>query len=119
LTPGIYYWRLRSTARSGQTTNWNDPWKFLVIREAANTGIEAAEWQVERVGGLVYLISGRTRPGMSVRSRGRETFAGPDGLFRLQITSPSPETAVEIGDDQGNRSGYIISLKNGTVLRRY
>ena len=119
LTPGIYYWRLRSTARSGQTTNWNDPWKFLVIRAADNSGIEAVEWKAERIGGLVYLISGRTRPGMSVRSRGREVFAGPDGSFRLQITSPSIETAVEIGDDQGNRSGYIISLKNGTVLRRY
>ena len=119
LTPGIYYWRLRSTARSGQTTNWNDPWKFLVIRAADNSGIEAVEWKAERVGGLVYLISGRTKPGMSVRSRGREVFAGPDGTFRLQITSPSIETAVEIGDDQGNRSGYIISLKNGAVLRRY
>jgi hypothetical protein len=119
LSPGIYYWRLRSTAKSGQTTNWNEPWKFLVIREAANTGIEAVEWQVERVGGLVYLISGRTRPGMNVRSRGRETFAGPDGLFRLQITSPAPEAAVEIGDDQGNRTGYVISLKNAAVIRRY
>ena len=119
LTPGIYYWRLRSTARSGQTTNWNDPWKFLVIRAADNSGIEAVEWRTERVGGLVYLISGRTKPGMSVRSRGREVFAGPDGTFRLQITSPSIETAVEIGDDQGNRSGYIISLKNGAVIRRY
>lgn len=119
LTPGVYYWRLRSTARSGQTTNWNDPWKFLVIRAADNSGIEAVEWKAERIGGLVYLISGRTRPGMSVRSRGREVFAGPDGSFRLQITSPSIETAVEIGDDQGNKSGYIISLKNGTVLRRY
>ena len=119
LNPGIYYWRLRSTARSGQTTNWNDPWKFVVIRAADNSGVEAVEWKAERVGGLVYLISGRTKPGMSVRSRGREVFAGPDGSFRLQITSPSIETSVEIGDDQGNRSGYIISLKNGTVLRRY
>jgi hypothetical protein len=119
LTPGTYYWRLRSTARSGQTTNWNDPWKFLVIREAENAGIIALEWKIERVGGLVYLVSGRTRPGMSVRSRGRETFAGPDGTFRLQITSPSPETAVEIGDDQGNRTGFVLSLKDGAVLRRY
>ncbi|CAN5361309.1 hypothetical protein BH20ACI2_BH20ACI2_24300 [soil metagenome] len=119
MMPGTYYWRVRSTARSGQTTNWNDPWKFMVIRAAGNIAIDAAEWNVERVGGLVYLISGRTRPGMRVSSRGREIFAGPDGLFRLQITSPSVEASVEIGDDQGNRSGFVLSLRNGTVLRRY
>ncbi len=119
LTPGTYYWRVRSTARSGQTTNWNDPWKLQVTRAADNVAIDATEWNVERVGGLVYLISGRTRPGMNVRSRGRETFAGPDGLFRLQITSPAIEVPVEIGDDQGNRSGFVLSLRNGRVLRRY
>jgi hypothetical protein len=37
----------------------------------------------------------------------------------MQISSPSVETAVEIGDDRGNRSGFIISLRNGAVLRRY
>ncbi len=119
MMPGIYYWRLRATSRSGQTTNWNESWKFNVVRAGDNVGIEAVEWKVERVGGLVYLITGRTRPGMNVRSRGRETFAGPDGAFRLQITSPSVETTVDIGDDQGNRSGYVISLRNGNVLRRY
>ncbi len=119
MMPGTYYWRVRSTARSGQTTNWNDPWKLMVIRAADNIAIEASEWNVERVGGLVYLISGRTRPGMRVSARGREIFAGPDGLFRLQITSPSVEVSVEIGDDQGNRSGFVLSLRNGKVLRRY
>jgi hypothetical protein len=56
---------------------------------------------------------------MVVRSQGRETLSGPDGAFRLQISSPSIETAVEIGDDRGNRTGFIISLRNGSVLRRY
>ena len=119
LSPGNYYWRLKATSRSGQTTNWHDAWKFTVIRGGDNIAIEALEWNVEPVGGNVYLVTGRTRPGMSVRSLGRETFAGSDGSFRLQIYSPSIEVAVEIGDDRGNRSGFIISLRNGNVLRRY
>jgi hypothetical protein len=119
LSPGNYYWRLKATARSGQTTNWHDAWKFTVIRGGDNIAIEASEWKVEPVGGNIYLISGRTKPGMSVRSLGREAFAGSDGSFRLQIFSPSIETAVEIGDDRGNRSGFIISLRNGNILRKY
>ncbi|CAN5490657.1 hypothetical protein BH10ACI3_BH10ACI3_04430 [soil metagenome] len=119
LSPGTYYWRLRATARSGQTTSWNDPWKFLVVRGGDNVAIDASEWAVERVGGNVYLITGRTSAGMIVRSQGRETNSGPGGAFRLQISSPSIETAVEIGDDRGNRTGFIISLRNGAVLRRY
>ncbi len=119
LSPGTYYWRLKATAQSGQTTNWNDPWKFMVVRGGETTTIDGSEWKVERVGGNVYLISGKTSPGMSVRAAGRDTFAGPDGAFRLQISSPSIETAVEISDDRGNRSGFIISLRNARVLRRY
>ncbi len=119
LTPGNYYWRVKATGRSGQTTNWNDAWKFMVVRAGERMAIDASDWRVERVGGNVYLLSGRTQPGMAVRAAGRDTFAGPDGTFRLQISSPSVETAVEIGDDRGNRGGFIISLRNGAVLRRY
>ena len=119
LSPGNYYWRVRATSVSGQTTNWNDAWKFLVVRPGDNVAIEATNIQVERVGGNIYIISGRTSPGMIVRSSGRDTFAGSDGSFRLQISSPTTETAVEIGDDHGNRSGFLLSLRNGTILRRY
>ena len=119
LSPGTYYWRLKAKSTSGQATNWNDAWKFSVIRPGENLAIDAAGWNVERVGGSVYRISGSTRPGMVVRAAGRETFAGSDGTFRLQISSGSAETAVEIGDDRGNRTGFIISLRNGSVLRRY
>ncbi len=119
LSPGNYYWRIKATARSGQTTNWNDAWKFMIVRGGSNVSIDAAEWNAERVGGNVYIISGRTNAGMIVRAQGRETNSGPDGAFRLQISSPSIETPVEISDDRGNRSGFIISLRNGAVLRRY
>jgi len=119
LSPGTYYWRLKSTGKSGQTTNWNEPWKFTVIKHEGNISIEASGWVVERVGGNVYIISGKTLAGMVVRSQGRETFAGPDGSFKMQISTPSAETKVEIGDDRGNRSGFVLSLRSGNVLGRY
>jgi FecR protein len=119
LSPGSYYWRLKATARSGQTTTWNDPWKFTVVRSGESSGIDAAEWRVESVGGSVYLITGRTQPGMIVRCQGRQTNALSDGTFKIQISSPSGETAVEISDDRGNRTGFVLSLKNSNILRRY
>lgn len=119
ISPGTYYWRVKATARSGQTTNWNDAWKFMVVRRGDAITIDASEWAVESVGGSVYLVTGRTRAGMVVRCLGRETYAGPDGAFKLQISSPSVAASVEISDDRGNRAGFVISLRNGNVLRRY
>ena len=118
LVPGTYYWRVKATARSGQTTNWNDAWKFAVVRSGGNVVIDASEWNVDGVGGGIYFVSGRTTPGMVVRAAGRETFAGADGMFKLQISSYSTELTVEIGDDRGNRGVFIISLRNGKLLRR-
>lgn len=119
LTPGTYYWRLKATGRSGQATNWNDAWKFSVVRGSGGAGIDLGELHVEHVGGSVYIISGRTQAGMIVTSQGRQTFTGADGTFRLQIASPSGETNIEIGDDRGNRSGFVLNLNSGTVVRRY
>ena len=119
LTPGNYYWRLKGSARSGQVSEWSEPSRFTVVRGGAGSGIDVAEWNVERVGGSVYIIAGRTQPGMLVRSQGREVFAGPDGSFRIQISSRSSEASVEVGDDRGNRAGFVISLRNSAVLRRY
>ncbi len=119
ITPGTYYWRLKSTGRSGQTTDWNEQWKFTVVQGLTGSQIDASDFKVENVGGRIYLISGKTRPGMVVRCQGRETFAKSDGSFRLQISSPSISATVEISDDRGSRSGYVISLKSGAVLRRY
>ncbi len=119
LSPGTYYWKLRATAKSGQTTDWNEPWKFSVVRSGESVNISASDWHVEPVGGNVFLVTGRTQPGMIVRAQGRQVNAGADGAFRIQIYSPSVESAVEIGDDRGNRTGFVISLRNGRVLRRY
>ncbi len=119
LSPGTYYWRLKSTARSGQTTNWNDQWKFTVTKRGGTINIETSDWAVEALGGNVFLISGRTKPGMSVSAMGRTTFAGPDGAFKLQISTPSAEASIEIGDDRGNRSGFILSMRTGKVTGRF
>lgn len=119
LSPGTYYWRLKATAQSGQATDWSEPFKFMVVRSQGGRAIEATEWKVENVGGSVYLIGGRTQPGVAVRSQGRETYAAADGSFRLQVSTNSSVVPVEIGDDRGNRSGFILSLKTARVSRRY
>jgi hypothetical protein len=118
VSPGTYYWRLTATARSGQTTSWNDQWKFSVVR-GGDASIDAVDWHVERIGGNIYLVSARTQPGMSVTSQGRQVYAGADGTFQLQIATPSAEAAFEISDERGSRSGFIISLHRGNVVRRY
>lgn len=118
LAPGTYYWRIKSTARSGQATGWNEPWKFTIVRREASIAIEAGEWHVERVGGDVYIVSGRTQAGMTVSVQGRQTYAGPDGMFRLQVSSSSDVT-VDLSDGRGNRAGYSLSLRTSRATKRY
>lgn len=119
LTPAIYYWRLKTTSRSGQTSDWNEPWKINVVRRGSSRAIEVGEWRVERVGGNVYILSGRTQPGLQVRSQNNKVFAASDGSFRLQVSTPLSEVAVELIDDRGNRAGFVLSLVNSRVLRRF
>jgi hypothetical protein len=119
LSPGTYYWRLKSMSRSGQTSDWSEPWKFSVVRRETGRMFDVALWQAERVGGNVYIISGRTQPGLEVKSQGNQVFAGADGSFRMQISTPLSEVAVEFNDDRGNRTGYVYSLRANRVLRRF
>lgn len=118
-SPGIYYWRVRATAASGQTSEWSEPQKFTVIKNAANRAIDANEFKIEGMGGNIYRIYGMTQPGATVRSSGRDTFAAADGSFVLQISSSASEAKIDISDDKGNRGGFVISLKNGNVLRKF
>jgi len=119
LQPGIYYWRIKTTSRAGQTSEWNEPWKFSVVKRETNPAIEVADWRVENVGGNVYIIAGRSRPGLQVRALGRQAFTAGDGVFRLQIATPLSEVAIELGDDSGNRGGFVLGLKSAKVLRRF
>ena len=119
LQPGSYYWRLKTTSRAGQTSEWNEPWRFNVVKRDTNPAIEVVDWRVENVGGNVFIITGRTRAGLQVRAQGRQVFAGGDGVFRLQVSTPLSEVAIELGDDGGNRGGFVLSLRNAKVLRRF
>jgi len=119
MVPGTYYWRVRASNNTGQTSEWSDPMRFNVVRRDPSKKIDASEWTVESVGGNVFIVSGRTMPGALVKALERETFAGGDGSFRIQVATPVSEVAVEMSDDQGNRTGFVLSLRNGKVVRRF
>jgi hypothetical protein len=119
LAPGTYYWQVRAIANSGQTSEWSEKIRFTIIKGSASQQIGVSEWEVEKLGGKVYRIKGRTQSGATVRAGGRETFTAADGSFILQIASSASETSVEISDEQGNRSGFVISLSSGRILRQY
>lgn len=119
LMPGTYYWRLRTTSKTGQTSQWNEPWRFNVVKRESSVALDVAEWGVDRVGGNVYIVSGKTQPGLRVKAQNREVFAGGDGVFRMQISTPLSETALEFSDDRGNRAGFVLSLRTSKVLRKF
>ena len=118
LAPGTYYWRLRASAASGQTSDWGEHSKFTIIKAAASGTLVATDWQVEAVGGNIYLVSGRTQPGATVRIDGREVFAAADGSFRLQVSASSANVTVEISDERGNRSRYGLNLNTARAVRQ-
>ena len=116
VSPGTYYWRIRALANSGQTSDWSEPVRFSVVRSSGGIEITASDWQIERLGGRIYLVSGNTKPGAIVRAAGRETFAAGDGSFNLQIAA-SGNVRFDISDERGNRSSFVLSLSSGKVLR--
>ena len=118
LLPGTYYWRVQAGSTSGQSSNWSEHWKFTVVKREGSTSIGASGWQVESLGGTVYRISGKTQPGATVRAQGKQTFATGDGSFLLQITSPSPQTTVEMSDDRGNRSSFVLNLNTSRIVKQ-
>ena len=119
LLPGTYYWRVLANATSGQSSNWSEHWKFTVVKREGVTAIAASGWQVESLGGNVYRISAKTQSGATVRAQGKQTFATGDGSFLLQISSPSTQTTVEISDERGNRSSFVLNLTNNRIVRQF
>jgi hypothetical protein len=119
LLPGTYYWRVRASAVSGQTSTWSEYWKFTIVKREGSQSIGAGDWQVESLGGGIYRISGKTQPGATVRAQGKQTFAAGDGAFLMQISSPAAQTTVEISDEKGNRSSFVMALNNGRVVRQF
>ena len=112
LRPGVYFWRVRATAATGQTSDWSEPLKFMVIARGTGSQVPVTDLTAELLGGNVYIIRGRAEPGTTIRAAGRETLTATDGTFQIQITSPSGgnQVAVEAQDARGNSSQYRVQL---------
>jgi hypothetical protein len=113
LRPGAYFWRIRATASSGQTSDWSEPLKFLVTTQGANrSSVPMANLAAVYLGGNVYIIRGTTSAGTSVRVSGREAMAPADGNFQVQISAPpgTREVTIEASDVLGNRTHYAVAL---------
>lgn len=116
---GNYFWRVRATAPSGQVSDWSEPRKFSVTPRGTGAKIELSELTADLVGGNIYLIKGQGPPGTYVRAVGRETIAGNDRRFQLQVVVPgAQEVLIDARDPDGNSSRYAISLTTGKVARR-
>jgi hypothetical protein len=117
LRPGVYFWRVRATAASGQASDWSDPLKFVVTARGSS---QVAVWDLntELLGGSIYLIRGKADPGVTIRCSGRETIAAADGAFQIQVTAAATtrELTLEAQDSRGNSSQYKVSL-NGRAGR--
>ncbi|MFZ0061948.1 MAG: FecR domain-containing protein [Pyrinomonadaceae bacterium] len=114
LRPGTYFWRVRATAQSGQTSDWSDPKKFVVVAKGAASQVPVSNLAAELLGGNIYLIRGRAEPGTTIRAAGRESLVSTDRRFQIQITAApgTSEVTVEAQDVQGNSSSYSVTLSN-------
>ena len=112
LRPGVYFWRLRATALSGQASDWSEPLKFIVAPRGTGSPVSVSNLSSEYVGGDIYLVRGSSQPGTTLRVAGRETVATSDGSFQLQITAPSGARSltIEAQDPQGNSSQYRLAI---------
>src|SRR6266536_5070015 len=112
LRPGVYFWRVRATAQSGQTSDWSEPQKFVVAGRGTGSQVNVSNLTAELLGGDIYLVRGRAEPGTTIRIAGRETLVPTDKSFQVQITAPADasEIMVEAQDPQGNSSNYKVTL---------
>jgi len=111
LGPGVYFWRVRATAASGQASDWSDPLKFVVTARGSSQ-VAVSDLNTELLGGSIYLIRGKADPGVTIRCSGRETIAAADGAFQIQVTAAAAtrELTLEAQDSRGNSSQYKVSL---------
>ena len=112
LRPGVYFWRVRATASTGQTSDWSEPKKFVVAPRGTGSQVVASNLTVELLGGNIYLVRGEAEPGTTIRVGGREALVQSNRSFQVQITAPaaSREVTVEALDPQGNSSSYKLRL---------
>jgi hypothetical protein len=112
LRQGVYFWRVRAIAPSGQTSDWSDPKKFIVATQGTGSRVPVSSLVAELLGGRIYLIRGRSEPGTTIRVAGRETIVPSEGSFQLQVTAPSgaQEIGIDAEDARGNVTPYRVSL---------
>jgi hypothetical protein len=112
LRPGVYFWRVRATAATGQTSDWSEPLKFMVAQRGTGSQIPVTDLSAQLLGGNIYIIRGRSEPGNTIRVAGRETLVAKDGSFQIQVTAQGSETqlTIEAQDPRGNASQYRVPL---------
>src|SRR5712691_890706 len=112
LRPGTYFWRVRATASSGQTSDWSDPKKFIIANRGTGSRVAVSNLTAELLGGNVYLVRGHSEVGNTIRAGGRDTLVATDGSFQLQITAApgTQEVVVDAEDPRGNSSQYRVAL---------
>jgi hypothetical protein len=112
LRPGVYFWRVRATAATGQISDWSDPQKFIIAARGTGSKVAVSNLTAELLGGNVYLIRGRAEPGTTIRVVGRETLVPAEGQFQLQTTAPpgTQEINIDAEDPRGNSSQYRLTL---------
>src|SRR5882672_3400576 len=112
LRPGVYFWRVRAIAPSGQTSDWSDPKKFIVATQGTGSRVPVSNLVAELLGGRIHLIRGRSEPGTTIRVAGRETIVPSEGSFQVQVTaSPgTQEISIDAEDSRGNVTPYRVSL---------
>jgi len=112
LRPGVYFWRVRATASSGQVSDWSEPQKFIVATRGTGSQVAVANLTAELLGGNIYLVRGNAEPGTTIHAVGREAIVPTDGNFQLQVTIAGSirEIVVEAQDPKGNSSQYKVSL---------
>ncbi|HZI85507.1 MAG TPA: FecR domain-containing protein [Pyrinomonadaceae bacterium] len=114
LRPGVYFWRVRATAVTGQTSDWSDPKKFVVAPKGSGSQVAVSNLSAELLGGNIYLIRGEAEPGTTIRAVGRETLVSTGKSFQVQITAPAGDRqiTVEALDPNGNSSSYKLALSH-------
>lgn len=112
LRPGVYFWRVRAIASTGQTSDWSEPKKFIVATRGTGSRVPVSNLEAELLGGQIYLVRGRSDPGTTIRSAGRETIVPAEGSFQLQVTAPpgTGEITIDAEDSRGNVTPYRLSL---------
>src|SRR5687768_11371043 len=109
LRPGIYFWRVRATASTGQTSDWSEPRKFIVAQRGTGSQVAVSNLTAELLGGNIYLVRGRAEPGTTIRVGGREAIVPSNGTFQTQLSvAGSREVVVGAQDPQGNSSQYKL-----------